>query len=408
MMKFTTEINNIQSEIEKRHNGLCILVKLINYDELVADPANAINTMNELHKIIRNIGSLFNLDVYHYVEHNKVFLVLPAMAEDIINRFVLEIYTQTQLYTSTAFPESCMNCKMASAKFSNDQAKDSNYIEAKADIIYKTLISILAHSQDECYHHQYDSALHDLNLLKNSVMKLNHFRSALRNRNFQFVYQPIIDRKTAYIHYHECLLRFLDENGKWSSVGPIIKEIEKKGLIHLVDYTALEMAVRELSASPKVNLSVNISNVGVLDKNLLTMAEELLNEYKVAKRLIIEITETSLNQDYETTRLFMTKLHKFGCRFALDDFGAGFTSFQQLQKLPIDIIKIDGSYVRNIVHNEHNKYFIETLVKLSEDLGIKTVAEYVENGEIAKFLIDIKVDGMQGNFFFPASTKREN
>lgn len=408
MIKFITEVNNIQFEIEKRREGFCLLIKLVNYDELVADPANAANTMNELHKIILNVCSLFNLDVYDYVEHDKVFLVLPAISEDTINHFVLEIYTQTQLYTSQEFPESCMNCKIASAKFSNDQTKDSNYIEANAHIIYKTLISILAHSHDEYYHHQYDSALHDLNLLKNSVIKLNHFRTALKSRNFQFVYQPIIDRKTAYIHYHECLLRFLDENEKWSSVGPIIKDIENKGLINLVDYIVFEMAVKELSASPKVNLSVNISNVGVLDRNLLTIAERLLTEHKVAKRLIIEITETSLNQDYETTRLFMTKLHKFGCRFALDDFGAGFTSFQQLQKLPIDIIKIDGSYVRNIVHNEHDKYFIETLVKLSEDLGIKTVAEYVENGEIAKFLIDIKVDGMQGNFFFPASTKREN
>ena len=73
---------------------------------------------------------------------------------------------------------------------------------------------------------------------------------------------------------------------------------------------------------------------------------------------------------------------------------------------PIDIIKIDGSYIRNILDNDHSKSFVEALIKLAADLGIKTVAEFVENGEIARFLIDIKIGGMQGNFFLPASDNR--
>ena len=76
--------------------------------------------------------------------------------------------------------------------------------------------------------------------------------------------------------------------------------------------------------------------------------------------------------------------------------------------MPIDIIKIDGSYIRDILHNDHNRFFVEALISLASDLGIKTVAEFVENGEIAKFLIDIKIDGMQGNFFLPASENRIN
>jgi EAL domain-containing protein (putative c-di-GMP-specific phosphodiesterase class I) len=99
-------------------------------------------------------------------------------------------------------------------------------------------------------------------------------------------------------------------------------------------------------------------------------------------------------------------LHQYGCKFALDDFGSGFTSFKQLLNLPIDIIKIDGSYIRDILDNNHSKFFVEALIKLAEDLGVKTVAEFVENGAIAKFLIDIKIDGMQGDFFLPASESR--
>ena len=102
----------------------------------------------------------------------------------------------------------------------------------------------------------------------------------------------------------------------------------------------------------------------------------------------------------------MHRLRKFGCKFALDDFGAGFTSFKQLQNLPIDIIKIDGSYVRNITRDVPSQDFVAKLIKISEDLGAKTVAEFVENGEIAKCLIDLKVDAMQGDFFSPASVQK--
>jgi len=155
-----------------------------------------------------------------------------------------------------------------------------------------------------------------------------------------------------------------------------------------------------------INLSVNISNIGVLNKRLLKRIETLFKKDDVAKRLIIEITETSLNQDFANTKKFIDTLHEYGCRFALDDFGSGFTSFKQLLNLPIDIIKIDGSYIRDILSNNHSRFFVEALIHLADDLGIKTVAEFVENGEIARFLIDIKIGGMQGNFFLPASEKR--
>jgi EAL domain-containing protein (putative c-di-GMP-specific phosphodiesterase class I) len=216
----------------------------------------------------------------------------------------------------------------------------------------------------------------------------------------------VVDRETGNIIYYEFLLRVKNKENKWISVGPMICDAESKGLISIVDFTVIEMAISELARDKKISLSVNISNVGVLNHRLLKRLEILLKKYDVATRLIIEITETSLNDDFEAIKSFIDTLHKYGCKFALDDFGSGFTSFQQLLNLPIDIIKIDGSYIRDILRNDHSRFFVETLIKLAADLGIKTVAEFVENGEIAKFLIDIKIGGMQGNFFLPASEER--
>jgi EAL domain-containing protein (putative c-di-GMP-specific phosphodiesterase class I) len=129
----------------------------------------------------------------------------------------------------------------------------------------------------------------------------------------------------------------------------MICDAESKGLISIVDFTVIEMAISELARDKKISLSVNISNVGVLNHRLLKRLEILLKKYDVATRLIIEITETSLNDDFEAIKSFIDTLHKYGCKFALDDFGSGFTSFQQLLNLPIDIIKIDGSYIRDIL-----------------------------------------------------------
>ena len=97
-----------------------------------------------------------------------------------------------------------------------------------------------------------------------------------------------------------------------------------------------------------------------------------------------------------TTKNFIDTLHSYGCKIALDDFGSGFTSFKQLLNLPIDIIKIDGSYIRDILSNNHSRFFVEALINLAEDLGIKTVAEFVENDQIRQKLVEMGVDYVQG------------
>ena len=99
-------------------------------------------------------------------------------------------------------------------------------------------------------------------------------------------------------------------------------------------------------------------------------------------------------------------MQEMGCKVALDDFGAGHTSFKQLKMLPVDVIKIDGCFVRDIIQNTENQIFVKTLIDIIRALGLKSVAEFVENGEIAKLLLDLKVDYMQGNYFCPALNYR--
>ena len=248
-----------------------------------------------------------------------------------------------------------------------------------------------------------EQLLHDLKEDYNDLFEL---RKSVLDQTACFAFQPIIKCNTGEIAYHECLLRLNNHDHKLISAGSYIMLAEKYGYITSVDRYVFDMTMLELKSAHDIQLSVNISNIGVQDKSLVNYIEKLIVKADVGQRMIIEITETAMNDSYEQTKYFVEAMKSIGCKIALDDFGAGYTSFNQMRCFPVDIIKIDGSFIRNITTNGKNKILVEALIKTAEELGCKTVAEFVENGAIAKQLIELKVDYMQGNFFSPALNYR--
>jgi EAL domain-containing protein (putative c-di-GMP-specific phosphodiesterase class I) len=133
-----------------------------------------------------------------------------------------------------------------------------------------------------------------------------------------------------------------------------------------------------------VQLSLNISPDTTMDPDWWTSIESLMRAHPgVAERLIVEITETVAIQDLDDVRGFVTRLKNFGSQIAIDDFGAGYTSFRNLRKLGVDIVKIDGAFVQNIAASADDRAFVQTLIDLARRLGIKTVAEWVQDEESA-------------------------
>lgn len=392
-------ISILQREISKRDSGILFSVEITNISELNILVDDLDRVLSKFYSIVEKACE--KVDEYHIImasKPNKLFVIVPDRPKD-AEKLAYSIYSQIQLYVDSEIAESYLQCSVGSIRFSKEQ--NLTAFDLLSRIAYG-----MQHSKEQGYYYCYDDNPLDVEQIRAENIRLNLLRSSLLEKKAKFMYQPIIDRATGEVEYHECLLRIPDENNNLISVGPIIADAERKGLINVVDFTVIEMAIKELEAEKDIVLSVNVSNIGVLNKRLLKRIEYLLKKYDVAERLIVEITETSLNKDFAATKKFIKTLHKHKVKFALDDFGSGFTSFKQLLNLPIDIIKIDGSYITDILENDHSKTFVEALIRLAGDLGIKSVAEFVENGEIAKFLIDIKVDGMQGNFFLPASSTR--
>lgn len=146
-----------------------------------------------------------------------------------------------------------------------------------------------------------------------------------------------------------------------------------------------------------MKLSINVSGMTAVDPMWLRQLEERLQDRRdLASRLIPEITETVALDDIDDSSRFVNSLNKFGCRVALDDFGAGFTSFRHLRALNVAMVKIDGSFVRDLTHNDENLLFVRTLINLAKGIGLETVAEWVETEAEAELLRQEGVDYLQG------------
>jgi len=228
----------------------------------------------------------------------------------------------------------------------------------------------------------------------------NKVKDALRDHRLQFAFQPVVRAGNKEAVFHECLLRMRDENGEIIPAGVFIPIIEQLGLVRLIDRYVLELAVQALIYNPSLNLAINISGLTSSDQSWLRSLSALVkNKPDVARRLIIELTETSALTDIEESARFLAAIRELGCRVAVDDFGAGFTSFRHLKTLTLDIVKIDGSFVRNLAENVDNQLFIRNLLGLAEAYGMETVAECVETQEDARFLIGEGVKYLQGYYF---------
>jgi EAL domain-containing protein (putative c-di-GMP-specific phosphodiesterase class I) len=165
--------------------------------------------------------------------------------------------------------------------------------------------------------------------------------------------------------------------------------------------------ISELAASPDVVLSLNISPDTTMDPDWWGTIESVMRANPgIGERLIVEITETVAIQDVDDLRSFVTRLKNFGSRIAIDDFGAGYTSFRNLRKLGVDIVKIDGAFVQNIVRSADDRAFVQTLIDLARRLDLKTVAEWVQDEEAATLLRDWGCDYIQGRLIGLAASER--
>lgn len=234
---------------------------------------------------------------------------------------------------------------------------------------------------------------------RSQVQLASYFLSAIENNQLRLAFQPLVKASTGEVTSYEALLRIVTEDSQIITAGPFIPVAENFGFIDIIDKYVLKLVVRELGLDPNVKIAMNVSNLTVSNNEWMELASELLKDDSIASRLTVELTETGLEKSLNKIDSFVEKLQAYGVKIAIDDFGAGYTSFKQLKMISADILKIDGVFVKDIVENHDSRLFVKTLLEFSRAYNLKTVAEFVETGEIARILMELGVDYLQGFYF---------
>ena len=226
-------------------------------------------------------------------------------------------------------------------------------------------------------------------------------RDAVNRRDVVLAFQPIFQAEISETPaFYEALIRVLDETGRIIPAREFIGAVENTELGRQLDCLSLEMGLFSLAEDPSLRLAVNMSARSIgYPQWIKTLEEGLAADETVAERLILEITESSAMTMPELVSVFMQGLRARGVSFALDDFGAGYTSFRYLREFYFDIIKIDSQFIQGIAQNPDNQVLTEALMAIAQHFDMFTVAEGVEAPEDAAFLRTIGIDCMQGYYF---------
>ena len=242
---------------------------------------------------------------------------------------------------------------------------------------------------------------------RESVRATDEIVAALNERRIALAYEPVVEAASRKVAFYECLMRVRRADGAIAHANEIIPVAERLGLVRMLDHRVLELVVNELAEAPDLHASVNVSPASTVDPDWwLGLGAMLRANRGAAERLIIEITETAAIQDVDDARGFVSRVKDLGCRIAIDDFGAGHTSFRNLRKLGVDIVKIDGAFVQNMMKSSDDRAFVHTLIDLSRRLGLKTVAEWVQDEEAAQQLAGWGCDYLQGALIGLATCER--
>jgi len=385
--------SSIQRVINEHTSGALMLVSVTNLAMIINAYGHDTSEI-VIHDLIRMIQAMLREgDVVQRLQRDQLGIILTnSYPEDAaviagrihttIQNFGRDNFATAALYIMGAIGSVSFPLETTSAH----DALDKVYVAVSStqDVPYRTFDMTRAEA-DEC---------------RQQMGLANYLFKAFKENRLRLAYQPIIKSKTGETSYYEVLLRLVNQTGKISSAGALIPVAEKMGLIDIIDTMVMEKVIEELRQAKDLKLAFNVSNLTTDNPLWLEKISNLLRDNPdVAPRLIVEITETAAHRDLRRTALFVASLQSMGCQVALDDFGSGYTSFRQLKALSVDMVKIDGVFIKDLAQNADNRFFVKILLDFAQGFGLQTVAEFVETGDVAKTLMEMGVDCMQGYYF---------
>lgn len=232
---------------------------------------------------------------------------------------------------------------------------------------------------------------------KVSAHWVHTLQKAIVNDQLVLHFQPVIHAESQDVAYFEALVR-LEIDGKTIMPGEFIPALERAEDINLLDHQVISKAIYMMSVHSTLSkVAINLSAQAFSDERLLPLIKEKLTEYNVApQRIIFEVTESASLTNLSATQNMINQLMKLGCEFSIDDFGTGFSTFSYLKQLPANCVKIDGSFVKDMVANPIDFALVRAICDVAKALNKTTVAEFVEDQTTLIALQNLGVDYLQG------------
>ena len=236
------------------------------------------------------------------------------------------------------------------------------------------------------------------NEYENNIRWIREIKEAIKEDRILLYYQPIMDNDNNKINKYETLIRLLDKEGNIIAPSHFLEIAKRSKLYKKLTKIVIEKSF-EAFKNNSYDFSINLTIDDILDTKITAMIFETLERYNISDRVIFEIVESESIENFEKVEAFITRVKSYGCKIAIDDFGTGYSNFEHLMRLQADFIKIDGSIIKEIVHNKRSELITSVIVAFAKEMQIKTIGEYVETKEIQDKLVSLGVNKSQGYYF---------
>ncbi|MCK5664657.1 MAG: EAL domain-containing protein, partial [Thiotrichaceae bacterium] len=246
---------------------------------------------------------------------------------------------------------------------------------------------------------------HVISKRKDEMQWASIIPTALAENKFTLYAQlikPLNTDISSHSHY-EILIRLKQDKGTIVPPGAFIPAAERYGLMNSIDLWVINQSLQKIGAfnnlfpDTPLKIAINLSGQSIGNKQLVEYITTLFEKYAIdASHITFEITETSAITNLSTAIKFIKKLKILGCKFALDDFGSGLSSFAYLKNLPVDFLKIDGAFIKDILDDPIDEAMVQSISQIGHVMNIRTIAEFVENSAIEQRLSQMNVDFVQG------------
>lgn len=341
--------------------------------------------------------------ISHYISHDNLVLYrLPSDSFAVLNKthiekeyFEIIIISLIQIVSKSAFIY-----KQEKEEIEIQVNLSSGIVFEKERALAHADISLRAakktHKDYVIYTNELQQEVHN----KNNLEWIHKIKIALLNDKIVPYFQPIVNNTTQEIAKYECLVRLIDEDHEVISPYFFLEVAKHAKLYEPITKIMIKKSFQTFSNN-EYEFSINLSIEDITDYNLFGYIKNMLSIYPLADRVCFEILETEKIEDYRVISDFVTEVRALGCKVSIDDFGSGYSNFSHLLNLNFDYLKIDASLIKDI-HNDKNKQIIvKTIVTFAEELGIKTIGEYVESKEIYEYITKLGITYSQGYYFSP-------